>query len=170
MAVDSGDPHPQRSGLAAGHRAFRQASPQDPERAARQPHRQITVGLNARAELELAGCGPRVVDQSRAQSTSVLGRDRFLEEYPHMRALPGARDLEGRRHLQFLAGMPEGSGVITLILLVKVDRQQETVVVLQQGVEAEGLFAGQVAAVAAGHAWFFADAFLSFIGAGRCIA
>jgi len=50
-----------------------------------------------------------------------------------------------RRHRQLPAGAQKGPGVLAPVLLIEIHRQQMTGVVLQQGVEAEGMVAGQMA-------------------------
>ena len=101
-----------------------------------------------------------------------------------MRALPGTGDLQCGRHRQLQAGAKKGPCVLAPVLLIEIHRQQMTSVVLQQGVEAKRVFAGQmavdrfirygqqlpVAAIAAGHTWLLADPRLPFIRAGRRIA
>jgi hypothetical protein len=57
----------------------------------------------------------------------------------------GDGDLQRCGHCQLPTGAQKGLGIIAPVLLVNVDGQQVTGVVLQQGVEAEGVVSGQMA-------------------------
>ena len=86
-----------------------------------------------------------MADQGGPQLASLPRRHGVLEEHPHVGALARAGDFQRCGHRQLPTRAHKGPGVITPVLLVEVHGQKVAEVVPQQGVEANGVLAGQMA-------------------------
>ena len=62
-----------------------------------------------------------------------------------MRALSGAGDLQGSRYPQSVTGLHEGPGILAPFLIIKVNGKKMATVILQQGVDPNGMITGQMA-------------------------
>lgn len=92
----------------------------------------------------MPGAGARVADDGRSKSARVTRGDSRRKEHPHVRALAGARDLQRGRYAEVTAGLHEGPGITAPLGIVEVHRQEVATVVLQQGIDADGVAAGEV--------------------------
>ena len=101
---------------------------------------QAVVGL----QLQLSGARAGVADDGRAQAAGVTGRHPAGEEYPSVRAIPGAGNLQGNGHAQLVARLHEGAGILSPLGFVEIDGEEMAGVILQQRIDADRVLAGQM--------------------------
>lgn len=92
----------------------------------------------------LPGAVADAADQGCAKLAGLAGRNRIGKEDPDMPAVSRTRDFEGRRNMQFAAGLHDGAGVFASVRLVEISSQEKAGVIGQEWVNPDGMFSGQV--------------------------
>lgn len=90
------------------------------------------VGVQADLRVLFHGFGQQV----RSELSGERGWNRLFEEQPHVPATTGAGPLERSRNIHPAAGLEEGRSIFAPILLVKVDREEETRLILEDWIDA----------------------------------